>query len=135
MMDRATLLAHRTQWVTESDPSTARLDLLNADDEVALYRDLIVAALGIFEMALPGFGLMEQAFVSKAGGELPVAPAVPVGARHPRPAHRRARARVPGGTSFQARRLAGVRPGQVGSSAAARLSDSHRLKSAVPQLH
>ena len=45
MMDRAMLLAHRTQWVTESDPSTARLDLLNAD-EVALYRDLIADALG-----------------------------------------------------------------------------------------
>ena len=32
------------------------------------------------------------------------------------------------------RRIAGLRPVQVGSSAAARLSDSHRLKSAVFQL-
>jgi len=28
-----------------------------------------VAALGIFEMALPGLGLMEQAFIPKAGGD------------------------------------------------------------------
>ncbi|HEY3015116.1 MAG TPA: alpha/beta fold hydrolase [Nocardioides sp.] len=34
----------------------------------AQYRDE-VAALGIFEMALPGLGLMEQAFVPKAGGD------------------------------------------------------------------
>ena len=44
------------------------------------------------------------------------------------------RRRTRGGTALQARRIAGLRPVQVGSSAAARLSDSHRLKSAVLQL-
>jgi len=49
--------------VTESDPSTARLDLLNAD-EVALYRDLIADAPGPsvrLEQERVSFGAIEQA--------------------------------------------------------------------------
>jgi hypothetical protein len=42
--------------------------------------------------------------------------------------------RTRSGRSRQAGRIVGLRPVQVGSSAAARLLDSHRLKSAVLQL-
>jgi hypothetical protein len=45
LMDRATLLAHRGQWVTEPNPVAASLDLLNVQ-EAALYRDLLDNALG-----------------------------------------------------------------------------------------
>jgi hypothetical protein len=45
LMDRATLLAHRGQWVTEPRPTAATLDLLDADEE-ELYRDLVEGALG-----------------------------------------------------------------------------------------
>jgi hypothetical protein len=45
LMDRATLLAHRGQWVTEPRPTAASLDLLDAD-EAELYRDLRDGTLG-----------------------------------------------------------------------------------------
>ena len=45
LMDRATLLAHRGQWVTEPRPTAATLDLLDAE-EMELYRDLMEGALG-----------------------------------------------------------------------------------------
>jgi hypothetical protein len=45
LMDRATLLAHRSQWVTESRPATGRLDLLN-EAEADLHRDLVDGAFG-----------------------------------------------------------------------------------------
>jgi hypothetical protein len=45
LMDRATLLAHRDQWVTEPRPAVAHLDLLDAE-EAELHRDLVDGTLG-----------------------------------------------------------------------------------------
>ncbi len=45
LMDRATLLAHESQWVREPSPITAPLELLTAE-ETDLYRDLVEDALG-----------------------------------------------------------------------------------------
>jgi hypothetical protein len=45
LMDRATLLAHRDQWVREPTPTAAALDLLD-DSELDLYRDLTTGAFG-----------------------------------------------------------------------------------------
>ena len=45
LMDRATLLAHRGQWVTEPRPTAAGLDLLDPE-EAELYRDLLDGTLG-----------------------------------------------------------------------------------------
>ena len=45
LMDRATLLAHRDQWVTEPRPAVGTLELLDTE-EVELYRDLVEGALG-----------------------------------------------------------------------------------------
>jgi hypothetical protein len=45
LMDRATLLAHREQWVTEPSPASVRLEHLDAA-ELALYEDLTTDALG-----------------------------------------------------------------------------------------
>ena len=45
LMDRATLLAHRTQWVTEPVPATPELDYLTPD-EAALCRALVTDELG-----------------------------------------------------------------------------------------
>jgi hypothetical protein len=45
LMDRATLLAHQSQWVTEGTPTTAPLELLR-EEEAALYRDLAENTLG-----------------------------------------------------------------------------------------
>ena len=45
LMDRATLLAHRSQWVTEPAPTLATLERLDPE-ETRLYRDLIGDALG-----------------------------------------------------------------------------------------
>jgi hypothetical protein len=45
LMDRATLLAHRGQWVTEPRPTAAVLDLLDAE-EAELYRDLVNGSFG-----------------------------------------------------------------------------------------
>jgi hypothetical protein len=45
LMDRLTLLAHRSQWVTEPSPTGGPLDLLD-QDEAELYRDLATNMLG-----------------------------------------------------------------------------------------
>jgi len=45
LMDRATLLAHRGQWVTEPNPVNTTLEMLDPQ-EAALYRDLCRDALG-----------------------------------------------------------------------------------------
>ena len=45
LMDRATLLAHRDQWVREPVPTSAALDLLDAS-ELDLYRALAAAEFG-----------------------------------------------------------------------------------------
>jgi hypothetical protein len=44
-MDRATLLGHRGQWVTEPRPTAAVLDLLDAE-EADFYRDLVEGVFG-----------------------------------------------------------------------------------------
>jgi len=43
LMDRETLLAHRSQWVTEPSPTNAALDLLTTAEQ-DLYRDLVTNA-------------------------------------------------------------------------------------------
>ncbi|TVZ06389.1 hypothetical protein EAS64_02910 [Trebonia kvetii] len=45
LMDRETLLAHQAQWVTESTPTRAVLDLLTPDEQ-ELYTDLVGGTLG-----------------------------------------------------------------------------------------
>ncbi|HEX6453332.1 MAG TPA: Wadjet anti-phage system protein JetD domain-containing protein [Trebonia sp.] len=45
LMDRATLLAHRDQWVAEQSATSAELGLLSSD-ELELYRDLVIDAYG-----------------------------------------------------------------------------------------
>ena len=63
LMDRATLLAHRGQWVTEPRPATGRLDRLDAE-EAGLYRDLLDGTLGPsvrLEQERIRFAALEQA--------------------------------------------------------------------------
>jgi hypothetical protein len=63
LMDRTTLLAHRSQWVVESSPSTVGLTCLDAE-ETALYRDLVADALGPsvrLEQERVRFAAIEQA--------------------------------------------------------------------------
>ena len=63
LMDRATLLAHRSQWVTEPRPAAGRLDLLDGA-EADLYRDLVDAAFGPsvrLEQERISFATLEQA--------------------------------------------------------------------------
>ncbi len=65
LMDRATLLAHRDQWVTEPRPTAASLDLLDAD-EAELYRDLLDGTLGPsvrLEQERIAFAAIERALV------------------------------------------------------------------------
>jgi hypothetical protein len=45
LMDRATLLAQRDQWVTEETPTGVHLDKLDSE-ESALYADLASGLLG-----------------------------------------------------------------------------------------
>jgi hypothetical protein len=45
LMDRATLLAHQTQWVTEPSPVASALDLLTPAEQ-ELYRSLVANAFG-----------------------------------------------------------------------------------------
>ena len=62
-MDRTTLLAHRSQWVAESSPSTVALNGLDAEEK-ALYYDLIADALGPsvrLEQERVSFAAIEQA--------------------------------------------------------------------------
>ena len=63
LMDRATLLAHRDQWVIEPRPAFGRLDLLDPD-EAELYRDLVDGTLGPsvrLEQERIGFAAIGQA--------------------------------------------------------------------------
>ena len=74
LMDRATLLAHRGQWVTEPRPTAATLDLLDAE-EAELYRDLVEGALGPsvrLEQERIRFAAIEQALARQ-----PAPPACP----------------------------------------------------------
>lgn len=66
LMDRTTLLAHRSQWVAEPSRSTAGLDFLDAE-EAALYRDLTADALGPsvrLEQERVRFAAIEQAMAA-----------------------------------------------------------------------
>ena len=66
LMDRATLLAHREQWVREPTPTAAALDLLNAAEQ-ALYRDLVVGEFGPavrLEQERISFASIEQALAA-----------------------------------------------------------------------
>jgi hypothetical protein len=63
LMDRTTLLTHRTQWVTEPSPSIVELDLLDPE-ETLLYGDLIAGAFGPsvrLEQERVSFAAIEQA--------------------------------------------------------------------------
>jgi hypothetical protein len=63
LMDRTTLLAHRSQWVTEASPSTASLKFLDGQ-ETALYHDLLAGVLGPsvrLEQERVSFAAIEQA--------------------------------------------------------------------------
>jgi hypothetical protein len=63
LMDRATLLAHRDQWVTEPSRSTSSLDFLDAE-EAQLYHHLAADALGPsvrLEQERVSFAVIEQA--------------------------------------------------------------------------
>jgi len=69
LMDRATLLAHRGQWVTEPRPTAATLDLLDAE-EGELYRDLVDGTLGPsvrLEQERVGFTAIERALARLPG--------------------------------------------------------------------
>ncbi len=70
LMDRATLLAHCGQWVTEPRPTAATLDLLDAE-EAELYRDLVEGALGPsvrLEQERIRFAAIEQALFRQPSG-------------------------------------------------------------------
>jgi hypothetical protein len=63
LMDRATLLAHRSQWVTEPNQAVAPLDLLDPE-EGRLYQDLIADVFGPairLEQERVRFSALEQA--------------------------------------------------------------------------
>jgi hypothetical protein len=63
LMDRATLLAHRGQWVIEPNPIAASLDLLDPE-EAELYHDLLDGTLGPsirLEQERVSFTAIEQA--------------------------------------------------------------------------
>jgi hypothetical protein len=73
LMDRATLLAHRSQWVTEAVPAVAILDRLTAAEQ-ELYRSLVDGDYGAavrLEQERVGFGAIRQALVGVGLG-LPV---------------------------------------------------------------
>lgn len=66
LMDRATLLAHRDQWVAEPTPTTAALNLLDPAEQ-ALYRDLVTRELGPavrLEQERISFAAIEQALAA-----------------------------------------------------------------------
>jgi hypothetical protein len=66
LMDRATLLAHREQWVREPTPTAVTLDLLDASEQ-ALYHDLAVGQLGPavrLEQERISFASIEQALAA-----------------------------------------------------------------------
>jgi hypothetical protein len=68
LMDHATLLSHRSQWVTEPTPTVASLDGLNPE-EARLYQDLLGDALGPavrLEQERVRFSALEQALPARA---------------------------------------------------------------------
>lgn len=68
LMDRATLIAHESQWVTEPSPATAVLDQLTGE-ELACFQDL---ASGVFgpavrlEQERVSFSALERALTTLA---------------------------------------------------------------------
>jgi hypothetical protein len=63
LMDRATLMAHQSQWVKESNPTDTPLGLLH-EPEARLYRDLVGDVLGPsvrLEQERVRFAALEQA--------------------------------------------------------------------------
>lgn len=73
LMDRATLLAHQSQWVTEPHPVDAALDLLDPH-EAALYRDLADHRLGRsvrLEQERISFAALHQALGRQLGQREP----------------------------------------------------------------
>ena len=86
LMDRATLLAHRGQWVTEPRPTAGRLDLLD-DAEADLYQDLVDGAFGPsvrLEQERISFAAIERALARDAGISGDRALVSSVGGRQPR---------------------------------------------------
>ena len=68
LMDRDTLLAHQSQWVTEPTPTRAVLDLLTPAEQ-ELYRDLVTNTFGPavrLEQERVSFAALEAA-LSQAG--------------------------------------------------------------------
>jgi hypothetical protein len=66
LMDRVTLLSHRSQWVTEAIPTSVALDHLTSH-ELELYRALVTGELGPavrLEQERVGFGWIRQALVA-----------------------------------------------------------------------
>jgi hypothetical protein len=66
LMDRVTLLSHRSQWVTEATPTSAALDHLTPP-ELELYRALVAGELGPavrLEQERVGFGWIRQALAA-----------------------------------------------------------------------
>ncbi len=64
LMDRETLLAHRSQWVPEPTPTRATLDLLTPAEQ-NLYQALVTGAFGPavrLEQERVNFAWLEQAF-------------------------------------------------------------------------
>ena len=71
LMDQATLLAHRGQWVSEPRPVAVRLDLLDAG-EAELYRILVDGTLGPsvrLEQERVGFAAIERALAGLRDGQ------------------------------------------------------------------
>jgi hypothetical protein len=63
LMDRGTLLAHRSQWVTEATPTKAALGLLEPEEQ-GLYQDLVDGMFGQavrLEQERVSFGSLERA--------------------------------------------------------------------------
>ena len=68
LMDRETLLAHRSQWVTEATPTKAVLGLLDVEEQ-GLYQDLVNGTLGRavrLEQERVSFGCLERALTTSA---------------------------------------------------------------------
>ena len=63
LMDRGTLLAHQSQWVTEATPTRAVVDLLTAAEQ-ELYADLVDGTFGPairLEQERDSFAALERA--------------------------------------------------------------------------
>ena len=75
LMDHATLLAHRDQWVREPIPTAAVLDQLSAAEQ-SLYRDLVTAEFGPavrLEQERISFAAIEQSLAALPSGPVPTA--------------------------------------------------------------